>query len=242
MIIAMLAPLASFSQEDTDQTTENDTLSYQQKYGLRVGTDISKLVRSFIDDEYSGFELNADYRLSHNLYLAGEIGNEEKTTINDYLTTTAKGSYFKGGVDFNMYHNWLDMQNMIYFGFRLGASTFSQNLDSYTVYNSNPYWENPITATNASESKGLTAIWGEIMIGIKTEVLNNLYMGLNVQLKGLVNQTEPGAFENLYIPGFGRTYDSGRFGMGFGYNISYSIPIYKKSKKTVSEETDETDE
>ena len=36
-------------------------------------------------------------------------------------------------------------------------------------------------------------------------------------------------FETIYIPGFGRTYDSGRFGMGFGYNISYLIPLYKKS-------------
>ncbi|MGR7814051.1 DUF6048 family protein [Lacinutrix undariae] len=235
----MLAPLASFSQEETSETTESDTLVYKQKYGLRVGADISKLVRSFLDDDYSGFELNADYRLTHQWYLAGEIGNEEKTTINDYLTTTAKGSYFKVGADYNMYQNWLDMQNMIYFGFRLGASTFSQNLDELTVYNSNPYWDNPISASNVSDSKGLTAIWGEIMIGIKAEVLNNLYMGLNVQLKGLVSQTEPGSFENLYIPGFGRTYDSGGFGMGFGYNISYSIPIYKKDKKVIKEKDED---
>ncbi len=35
-------------------------------------------------------------------------------------------------------------------------------------------------------------------------------------------------FDNLYIPGFNRTYDFSEFGAGFGYGISYLIPIYKK--------------
>jgi hypothetical protein len=34
-------------------------------------------------------------------------------------------------------------------------------------------------------------------------------------------------FENLYIPGFNRTYD-GDFGVGFNYTVSYFIPIYKR--------------
>ena len=55
-------------------------------------------------------------------------------------------------------------------------------------------------------------------------------MGLNVQFKGLITEKEPDNFENVYIPGFNRTFDSGGFGVGFGYNISYLIPIYKKDK------------
>jgi hypothetical protein len=54
-------------------------------------------------------------------------------------------------------------------------------------------------------------------------------MGLNLQIKGRMFETNINNFETIYIPGFGRTYDSGRFGMGFGYNISYLIPLYKKS-------------
>ena len=213
----------------------NDSLRYAQKYGLRIGGDLSKIVKTVIDDDYTGFEINADYRLSKNLYVAGEIGTEEKTTSNTYLNATTKGSYFKGGIDYNMYKNWLNMENMIYAGFRVGASTFSQTNNSYTIYNTNQSWPQT-TIVDGTKHSGLNAIWAELIIGLKAELINNLYVGFNVQLKGRVTEKEPTNFENLYIPGFGRTYDSGRFGIGFGYNVSYLIPIFKKNKKALVEE------
>ena len=64
---------------------ETDSIKIQNKYGLRIGADVSKLVRSFIDDDYKGFEVNGDFRLTRKLYLAAEIGTEEKITDTDYL-------------------------------------------------------------------------------------------------------------------------------------------------------------
>jgi hypothetical protein len=205
----------------------SDSLRYTQKYGLRLGSDVSKLVRTFLDEDYSGFEINGDYRLTRTLYVAGEIGFEENTTSNDQLNSTANGSYFKGGIDYNMYKNWLGMENMIYAGFRVGAASFKQTLNSYTVYQTNQSWP-PTTVNSGEEFNGLSAIWGELIIGIKAEVFNNVYVGLNAQLKGRITEKEPNNFENIFIPGFGRTYDSGSFGIGFGYNISYLIPLFKK--------------
>ncbi|MCF6295740.1 MAG: DUF6048 family protein [Flavobacteriaceae bacterium] len=60
--------------------------------------------------------------------------------------------------------------------------------------------------------------------------LNNLYFGLNIQLKARITEIGSENFEDIYITGFGHTYDSGRFGIGFGYNVSYLIPLYKKGK------------
>ncbi|MEZ4856197.1 MAG: DUF6048 family protein [Gelidibacter sp.] len=234
LMVLMLLPKTSFSQKDTEKKA--DTLIVKQKYGLRLGGDLSKLVRSFIDDNYTGFEINADYRLTKRLYLAGELGTEERTLSNDYLNSTTKGSYFKAGVDFNLYKNWLSMENLIYSGFRVGASTFNQTLNSYTVYNSDQYWESPYTSTDSQKFNGLTALWAELILGVKAEVLTNLFVGANVQFKSMINQTQPANFENLYIPGFNRTFDSGRFGIGFGYNVSYLIPIYKKDKKIAVDE------
>lgn len=228
-IVLVLLSTTSFSQEDTPETTKDSVIG-SSKYGLRLGGDLSKLVRSFIDDDYKGFEINADYRLTKRLYLAGELGTEERTLETDYLNSTAKGSYFKAGVDYNLYRNWLNMENLIYSGFRVGVSSFSQTLNSYTVYNTDQYWDNPVTINNAQEFDGLTAIWAELILGMKAEVLPNLFLGANVQFKILASETEPTNFENLYIPGYNRTFDSGRFGIGFGYNISYLIPIYKKAK------------
>ena len=37
------------------------------------------------------------------------------------MDITTSGSYLKAGIDYNMYDNWLDMDNMIYAGFRIGS-------------------------------------------------------------------------------------------------------------------------
>ncbi|HMC01591.1 MAG TPA: DUF6048 family protein [Flavobacteriaceae bacterium] len=215
---------------------QNDSIKIKNKFGLRVGGDISKLVRSFIDDDYKGFEINGDFRLTRKMYLAAELGTEEKISSTDYLNVTTTGSYIKAGIDYNLYKNWLDMENMIYSGFRIGASTFNHTLNDYTIYSQDQYWTPQFTSDTAEDFDGLTAIWAEIIFGIKAEVFNNLYVGLNVQFKGLVSETEPSNFENLYIPGFNKTYDSGGFGFGIGYNISYLIPLYKKDKALAIEE------
>lgn len=218
------------AQNDSIPNTVNDSIKIKQKYGLRIGGDIGKLIRTAFDDDYSGFELVADFRLKKRLYIAGEIGIEEKNNVTNYLNTTTKGSYFKGGIDYNAYQNWLDMDNMIYFGFRVGASSFSHTLNSFTVYNTNQYWEEQFASNTPQEFKGLTAIWAELMLGLKAEIFNNLYMGLNVQLKVLASETEPTNFQNIYIPGFNKTYDSSKIGVGYSYTISYRIPLYKKNK------------
>lgn len=223
------------AQDNIDGEKQIDTLIYKQKYGLRLGVDLGKIGRTIIDDDFTGFEITGDYRLTKKIYLAGELGTEERTLTTDFLDVTAKGSYFKAGIDYNSYQNWLDMQNMIYFGFRAGVSTFSQTLNSYTVYNTNQYWPTQFSSGDAIEVDGLTAIWAELIVGIKAELFSNLFLGLNVQIKRLITEDEPVGFENLYIPGFNRTFDSGRFGMGFGYNLSYLIPIIKKDKKVAVE-------
>jgi hypothetical protein len=220
----------SQAQNDSIIIVKNDSIKYKESYGLRLGADLGKIVKSFVDDDYKGFEINADYRLTRKWYAAGEFGVEENTTINDYLNATTKGSYFKIGADYNAYDNWYGMENMIYGGFRVAASSFTQTLNSYGVYSQNQYWTPQFTSDEGEEFSGLTAIWGEFIIGIKAEVLNNLYIGLNAQFKYMITQDQPDNFENLYVPGFNKTYDGSNFGFGYGYTISYLIPFYKKNK------------
>lgn len=234
VFILLLVSTMAYAQEE--KKTVNDTLVYKQKYGLRIGTDISKLARTFFDDNYSGFELMGDYRLTKRIYIAGEIGNEERTLETDYLNNTTKGSYFKGGIDINFYKNWLDMENMIYAGFRVGASTFSQKLNNYTIYDiNNQYWNQQYTVEEGEEFSGLTALWIEMLVGLKAEVFNNFYAGVNVQLKVLISDSEINNYQNFYVPGYNRTYDSSRFGAGFGFNLSYLVPIFKKDKIVIQE-------
>ena len=228
-LIGCLSVCMNLYAQETD-TTIADSLVVKHKYGLRVGIDASKLARTFLESDYSAFELNADYRLTYRLYVAGEIGNEEHTTSTDYLNSTAKGVYLKAGLDYNMYTNWAGMDNMVYFGFRFGISDFDQRLNSYTIYDTNSLTWGQTEVLEGKDFKGLSSSWLELIFGFKAEVLNNLFVGLNVQIKGRLSEIQPDNFENIYIPGFGRTFDSGNFGVGFGYSVSYLIPLFKKAK------------
>ena len=100
-LIGCLSVCMNLYSQETD-TTIADSLVVKHKYGLRVGIDASKLARTFLESDYSAFELNADYRLTYRLYAAGEIGNEEHTTSTDYLNSTAKGVYLKAGFDYSL--------------------------------------------------------------------------------------------------------------------------------------------
>ena len=227
--ISMMAQEESIAVEDSEtvETAINDTLPKTNKYGLRVGVDISKIIRTAVEDGYTSFEVNGDYRITKDIYVAAELGTSNRIWDQDGLKTTTNGSYIKVGADLNAYNNWLDMNNAIFGGLRVGFSTFSQELNSYTIYTTDPAF--PVTPREVSiESTGLTATWAELIVGVKTEVLNNLFLSINLQLKRKITEDTPEGFDNLIIPGFNRTYDFSQFGVGYGYTISYLIPLYKK--------------
>lgn len=216
--------------ENSKAQTAKDTVQNKERYGLRVGVDLSKPIRSLVQDDYSGLELIGDYRIYKDYYLAAELGNEQMGLNENNLSVTSKGSYIKLGADYNAYENWAGMENVIFIGLRYGFSTFSQTLESYAIATQTPYFGANVIDT-PQETKGLTASWIELMVGIKVELFQNLYLGANVQLKRNVTETTPSNIDNLSIPGFGKTNDFSPFGVGYSYNISYLIPLYKKAKK-----------
>src|SRR5690606_20770875 len=105
-----------------------DTIPKIEKYGLRVGFDLAKPVRTLIEDGYSGFEIMGDFRVTRKFYAAVELGNEKKDWIEPNITTKTSGSYAKIGFDYNAYENWLGMENAITLGVRYGFSSFKQEL------------------------------------------------------------------------------------------------------------------
>ena len=222
-LLWILCSISSYAQQkDTIVVTPKT-----ERYGIRIGADLSKIARTLYDKNYQGLELVADYRLTKRYFLAAELGNENKTTNDDQINFTTKGTYFKVGFDYNAHENWLDLENIISLGLRYGASTFSQELNSYAIYNPNPYFGQIPNTQPGKKYNGLSAQWVEVVAGVKTRVFNNFFVGFSLRANLLVNNQKPGEFDNLYIPGFNRTYD-GNFGVGFNYTLTYFIPIYKK--------------
>ena len=221
--ISLFITFASFAQEE-----EVKDSSKTHKFGLRVGTDISKLIKTAVIKDYTAFEINADYKFSKKYSLAGEFGNEKRTIDETQVNFTSEGSYFKIGLDYNAYENWLDMENAIYVGLRYGLSSYKQTLNSHSILNTDSYWDENNLINNSVNFDNSSTHWVELIVGIKAEVFNNLYIGINAQLKSYVGNTAPDNFANLYIPGFGKTVEDSKWGVGFGYTVSYFIPFYKK--------------
>lgn len=235
-IFSICLVLSSFLMQAQAKKTDSIPVK-TNRYGLRVGVDLSKIARSFYEDNYKGLEVVGDYRFSKKYYLAGELGNENKTVDDDQLNFTTKGSYFKAGFNYNIYDNWLDMENLIYIGMRYGVSTFSQTLNSYKIYNAHPYFPDTPVIVSGEKFSGLSAQWAEVVVGINAKVLNNFYVGFSFRANHLISNKKPNTFDNLYIPGFNRTYD-GNFGAGFNYTLSYFFPLYKKKIETAPVKTE----
>lgn len=215
--------LNAFSQEKKQDSLQAKT----ERYGLRFGVDLYKIGKSIADKNYKGIEIAADYRIAKKYFLAAEIGTESKTDQDKLLDFGTNGSYLKAGFDFNAHENWLDLENMIYFGLRYSASTFSQKINSYTIYNQDHYFDAAPAILANQKFNGLSAQWIEIVFGLKTRVVNNFFVGFSLRTNMLISNSKPENFDNLYIPGFNSTYD-GNFGVGFNYTVSYLVPFYKK--------------
>ncbi|WP_282050892.1 DUF6048 family protein [Maribacter aquivivus] len=233
-LLFLLITCSVLSQSKPIDLNPKDTVEYKQSYGLGLGIDLSRIITGALDDNYKGFEIVADYRLTQNLYLAAELGTEEKTRQEDLYNFTTSGNYLKIGVNKNTYANWYGERNLIYMGGRLAFSTFDNTLNNYQYFDTNRYWS-PDGFSNGSDVpekfSGLNATWIEGVFGTKVEVFSNLYMGASIRLGLILSQNEDERFPNLWIPGFNKvTWDS-NFGIGYNYSISYFLPLYKKKNK-----------
>lgn len=227
-IISILFFLISF-YTIAQETKVNDTVEdvYKDRYGIRIGIDIIQPIYSLFDENKKGLEIVADYRITNIIYAAAEIGYNDVTTFEDYYNFTTNGSYIKVGADVNVYKNWIGMENMILVGIRYGFSVFDQTLNQ-GIINADPFL--PVhELTEPVNYSGLNASWFALVLGIKAEVLHNLFLGFSFSGNILLSSKEPENFQNLFIPGFNRVYVNGN-GFSFNYTVSYLIPFYKKSQ------------
>jgi len=222
--ISTLVTLSCIAIE-TNATVSNDSL---KKFGIRIGTDLQKIIRSASSQEYNGISLNADIRFKESIFLFSEIGNEKKMVEYSSVDLEISGNYIKLGLQFKLNKDIIGLRNLIYSSFGFGISSFDQTISRYNIYNIYSDLWGEFTNTDAIILENLNANWIEIGFGVKTEILNNLFLGIELQLKNLIYQKNKNDIANFYIPGFNRTYESSNFGTGFNYSLTYLIPIIKK--------------
>lgn len=224
-IISIMFLLAGSTVSAQKTVAEKDTVAYKDRYGLRVGLDVVLPFYTFFTDDDKGFEIVGDFRFTDRFYLASELGYRDHTAQEDFYRFTTKGQYVKIGADYNAYKNWIGMENMIVVGFRYAFSTYDYKVNEYNI-NADPFV--PVrTETDALSYENLNSQWIELVLGLKVEVLHNVFLGVSFRGNALISAKEPDNFMNLYVPGFGDVSFNNK-GFSFNYTLSYLIPIYRK--------------
>ena len=230
-IISLIIPSSMvFSQAESEL---NDSLTTKDKIlninKIRFGFDIFKPIKSSSDGDNLNYEIVGDLQITENLYLAAEYGLTDRLIEDENINFNSNGSFLRFGFDYNMFKNWVGMDNSIFLGLRYGSSNFSNKIESYNVRNSDAYFSNFVDNNYQTiDHLNLTGNWLEIVAGVKVETFNNVYLGFSLRLNKLLSTQKPENFDNLYIPGFNKVTDDNTFGSGFNYTLTYSIPLRKK--------------
>ena len=230
-IISLIIPSSMvFSQAESEL---NDSLIIKDKLlninKIRIGFDVFKPIKSTSEGDNLNYEIVGDLQITENLYLAGEYGLIDRLIEDENINFNSNGSFLRFGFDYNMFKNWVGMDNAIFLGLRYGSSNFSNKIESYNVRNSDAYFSNFVDNNYQTiNHSNLTGNWLEIVAGVKVETFNNVYLGFSLRLNKLLSTQKPENFDNLYIPGFNKVTDENTFGSGFNYTLSYSIPLKKK--------------
>ena len=231
--ISLLSFYYSVSQQN-DDIAINDSLNLKKEksINLRVGFDLYRIILSRVSDDFNGFEIVGDLKVSKDLFIALELGNLDITKQVEQVNFTTNGNYFKVGFDYNMFENLEGMNNHITLGARIGSSRHDQTLNSYTILDRTRYWTNsdlPITNGFATgERPDLNALWFEVVLNFKVQILKNIYTGISLRLNRLISDKIPSNFDNIYIPGFNKKTQDNVFGAGFNYTLTYNFSLLSK--------------
>lgn len=207
-------------------TPSNAQFKSDDKYGLRLGIDLSRIPVHYFNPYRTDFEFQADARVDSDLYLAADAGwNRTQLDNKPVYEYNSNGVYLKAGVDYNLIKLQFPQEaNMVYAGFRYGIARMTRTIPQYQI--NDPYWGN---VNGNFSSKALMPQWGELILGIKAEVLNNFFMGWALHLRILTTQNIGNPVRPYIVPGFGNATKNSVFDVS--YTISYRIPLWKPKPK-----------
>jgi hypothetical protein len=217
-ILLLIFPFALAAQDtDTVKVVAPKARKDFFPTGVRVGTDALSLILSQTQDDFSGYEFNADIDF-YRYYLTADVGKWERTFITKTDNYSNSGTYMRVGVDVNFLKKDPD-KNMFFIGARYGWGTYSETLTTMIV---DPVWsDESITFRN----KDMKAGWAELTTGLRVKMLPFFWMGYTARYKFGLN-TSDGTFESHDVPGYGKTWKQSTW--GFNYQLMFRIPIRPK--------------
>jgi len=189
--------------------------------GLMVGVDVSGLAsKAFGSDAFSS-EISIHANLKNRFFPVVEIGYGKTDTTgeetNIHYQTSAP--FFRVGMDYNVFYKKPHLPGYFTVGLRYGFSSFTYDMQSPDLVD--PNWGHtsiPVTYNDVKSNAG----WLELVLGMKTQVYKDFYMGFTVRYRARQSMKKYENTEPYYIPGYGRGKTS-KFGIT--YSLSYRLPF-----------------
>ena len=185
--------------------------------GLRLGTDLIGIVRSPIDANYQGWEVNADVDF-YRYYLAVDYGYWAIKEALKNGNFENGGNYFRIGADVNFLLKDPD-RNMLFMGYRYGVSNFDHSVD----YLLSKYF---VQETQSYSDKGVKAHWMELTTGLRVKIWKMIWMGYTARFKFAPRASGYSELQPYNVPGYG-IFEK-KIYWGFNYQIFIKIPFRKE--------------
>lgn len=202
--------------QQTDSTLVNDSLKslnkkkYQGIQFLRIGADIKSIVMPVIFSGKSFVEIAADYKYKDKLYWAGELGWGNGTYDYPHLNYSTKTTYLRLGLDNSILNPKYERDfDIAFVGFRYGMGLGKRSVATYA-------FDSPFGGefSNEVDAESFFVHWGEIVAGMKLEIIKNVFVGWTGRAKFLFNNS---AFETIkphFVAGYGNADKSTSFDIG----------------------------
>lgn len=214
---------------------EQELPHYEITNGVRINAEIIRPILSIVQNNYTAYEFNIDVGIKPKLFLAADFGyqnhlQEDSLPSFSYKTT---GRYFKIGVDRNFINFENSVDDVVSLGVRYGVASLTNTIKNAIVFNE--YWGN---SDPFSDSENFQAHWLELVVGMKTPIFKNVYMGWDLRGKILLYQNSE-ISKRPYIAGFGNPSSTTlKFSSSFHYYLSYRIPFKKKILVPITSESE----
>lgn len=210
------------AQEQKKKTRPKYVVPEDRPSYFRISVDPTRYLYPLIDGiDRNGIEFSIDTEVKGKYFPVLELGQEAVSLDRENYTLDGAGFFIRAGAD----NNFLKYQNnndrdMFFMGVRMAYAFLSQDANNIAINN------NGIDEIFNYNNQNFNVIWGEITLGIKTELTKNIFLGWTIRGKQRFYSSKQD-ITPYSIPGFGK-YNK-NFNVAANIYISYAIPL--KTKK-----------
>lgn len=210
-----------------DRIIFSDSITKKDKLfptGIRIGTDLLSIGKTYYTDYFKGWEVNVDADIYRRYYATVDYGSWSTNYKWDNGYYASDGRYFRVGVDVNFLLRDPD-RNMFFIGFRRGHTSYTDRTDYVTT--GAPFDNIAMHAENISPK----ANWNELTSGLRIKIWKFVWIGATGRIKFGYHGKGQTDLVSYDVPGYGRTFKNGWFGLN--YQVFFRIPI-REEKKPIS--------